>query len=144
MIETDRYAPISAMSALPSSTLRPLIYIVDDDEAVRTSLTLLAHARGWDVCVFDSAIDYLEHGPNAPDDRPSCLVLDLQMPDMDGAQLQERLQRRERQIPTVIISAWPDSEQARRALAAGARTVIAKPFAPSEWVGVVEKVLEAV
>jgi len=130
------------MTALPSPDLRPLIFIVDDDEAVRNALILLANARGWNVLAFDSAEDFLARAPEQADGRPMCLVLDLQMPGMSGAELQERLQRRDHRLPTLILSAWPDGHLARRALAAGACAVIGKPFAPSQWLEIVERLLE--
>jgi len=130
------------MNALPSPDLRPLVFIVDDDEAVRGSLTLLAEARGWDARAFDSAEAYLAQAPVHASGRPMCLVLDLHMGGMNGAELQERLQRRDFQLPTLILSAWPEGELARRALAAGASNVIGKPFAPCQWVELVEQLLK--
>lgn len=119
---------------------RPLIHVVDDDEAVRSSLTLLGEARGWAVRSYASANDYLA-APTSGDERPDCLVLDLQMPDMNGAELLESLKSSGDTVATIVLTAWPESELARRATEAGAREIISKPFSPGDWLRAVERSL---
>ncbi|MEE4303932.1 response regulator transcription factor [Wenzhouxiangella sediminis] len=121
-------------------TEQPVIHVVDDDEAVRSSLSLLGEARGWLVRPYASAHEYL-NAPHAPKGNSECLVLDLQMPGMNGAELLESLQASGKQIATVVLTAWPDSDLARRAERAGARLILAKPFAPVEWLHAVEESL---
>lgn len=120
---------------------QPVVHIVDDDEAVRSALSLLANAHGWGVRAFDSAAGYLEADPEVGD-RPAVLILDLQMPGMNGAHLQEVLASQDRHIPTIVLTAWPEGELADRARAAGANAVLAKPFDPSEWLRTVKEVIE--
>ena len=120
----------------------PVIHVVDDDEAVRSSLTLLGEARGWTVCAYASAEDYLSAPPTAPE-RTQCLVLDLQMPGRNGADLLESLDYAGKQIATIVLTAWPDSELARRARSAGAVKVLSKPFAPADWLRAVEESLRS-
>ncbi|NEZ03950.1 response regulator [Wenzhouxiangella sp. XN201] len=117
-----------------------LVHVVDDDEAVRSSLRLLGEARGWQIKTYASAHDYLAEPPS-PQGRLECLVLDLQLPGMNGTQLLEMLRASDRQPATIVLTAWPDSELARRALAAGASQIIPKPFVPGAWLRAVEESL---
>lgn len=120
----------------------PVVHIVDDDQAVRSSLELLAEAQGWDARVFSSAAEYLESRAYL-NGGPACLIVDLQMPDIDGAELLETLQYRCCQLPAIVLTAWPDGKLARRARAAGVYRVIAKPFDPHDWVRSVEELLHS-
>lgn len=117
-----------------------MIHVVDDDKAVRGSLRLLGEARGWQIRTYASAHDYLAEPPS-PQGQLECLVLDLQLPDMNGTQLLEMLRASDRHPAAIVLTAWPDSELARRALAAGASRIIAKPFAPGAWLRAVEESL---
>lgn len=118
----------------------PLIHVVDDDEAVRSSLALLGTARGWSVRAFASADDYL-WASHAEPGQPDCLVLDLHMPGMNGAELLESLQASGRQVAAIVLTAWPEGELARRAVEAGAWRILAKPLAPADWLHAVEESL---
>ncbi|RFF26860.1 MULTISPECIES: response regulator transcription factor [unclassified Wenzhouxiangella] len=120
--------------------VQPLIHVVDDDEAVRSSLTLLGEARGWRVRGYASAQDYLATSFSG-EGRPECLVLDLQMPGMNGAELLETLSSSGKHPPAVVLTAWPDGDLARRAAQAGARRILAKPFSPRDWLNAVEESL---
>ncbi len=117
------------------------VHIVDDDEAVRAALALLAQAQGWRTHAYGSASEFLAVAGNIK--QPACLVLDLQMPDMDGARLREKLVERGQDLPTLVLTAWPGGEMARRALMAGAREVISKPCDPMQWLQAVERLLDA-
>lgn len=119
---------------------QPLIHVVDDDEAVRSSLTLLGEARGWSVKGYASAHDYLATSLSG-EERPECLVIDLQMPGMNGAELLETLNSSGMHPPAVVLTAWPDGDLARRAARAGARRILAKPLSPGEWLSAVEESL---
>lgn len=121
---------------------KPVVHIVDDDEAVRTSLTMLAQARGWQVSAFESARKYLDCDCRSPN-CPSVLVIDLHMPGMNGAELHEALRARGRNIPTIVLTAWPQGDLAGRIQAEGAQAVLAKPFDPGEWVRQVERLIPA-
>ncbi len=101
------------------------ILIVDDDAAVRDSLALLLRSQAWEAQSYASARAFLDGYRPGPAD---CLVLDLQMPGMNGVELQQELVRRGITIPVVIITAFANDPLAARARAAGARAVIAKPF----------------
>lgn len=116
-----------------------MIHIVDDDEAVRSSLRLLMRSWGMRARAFGSAEEFLQA---LPGETPDCLVLDLNMPGMDGAELQETLAARASTIPVVAISGLPDSALAARILAAGARVVLAKPLRESELASAVGRALQ--
>ena len=103
-----------------------LIYIVDDDEAVRDSLSLLLEARGHTVRSFASAPEFLAAMPSL---RPGCLIADIRMPEMDGLELQQRLIERAMPFPLIVITGHGDVPLAVRAMKAGAVDFIEKPFA---------------
>ncbi len=117
-----------------------MIHVVDDDEAVRSSLTLLGEARGWSVRSYASALDYLS-APRNWFPHAECLVLDLQMPGMNGAELLESLKASGNGIAAVVLTAWPEGELARRARRAGAGRVLPKPIVPGDWLRAVEESL---
>jgi two-component system, LuxR family, response regulator FixJ len=103
-----------------------LAYVVDDDEAVRDSLSLLLEARGYTVRSFAAAAEFLAAAPTL---RPGCLITDIRMPEMDGLELQQRLIERALQFPLIVITGHGDVPLAVRAMKAGAVDFIEKPFA---------------
>ncbi len=107
-------------------TAHQSIYVVDDDEAVRESLSLLLEARGYAVRGFASALEFLAAAPNL---RPGCLIADIRMPRMDGLELQQRLTERAFAFPLIVITGHGDVRLAVRAMKAGAVDFIEKPFA---------------
>jgi two-component system, LuxR family, response regulator FixJ len=102
------------------------VYIVDDDEAVRDSLSCLLEAKGYIVKSFGSAVDFLAAAPALP---IGCLIVDIRMPEMDGLELQERLKARALGFPMIVITGHADVPLAVRAMKAGAVDLIEKPFA---------------
>ncbi len=115
------------------------IIVVDDDSAIRDALTLLLRAQGWDAQSHASAEAFLaEYRPGQTD----CLVVDLQMPGMNGLELQQELTRRGIAIPVIIITAFARDPLAARAHAAGARAVIAKPFRQDVLLESIERALK--
>ena len=105
----------------------PRIFIVDDDDAIRDSLQLLLSSVGFgNVVAYSSARDFLAQAEPRPGE---CLLLDVRMPDMDGLELQEELNRRGVKLPVVIMTGHADVPIAVRAMKAGAADFIEKPFA---------------
>ena len=102
-----------------------LISVVDDDESVRRSTRLLVESFGYRAAVFESAEGFLRFGQLRD---TSCLVLDVQMPGMDGLQLQTQLAAEGCGIPVIFITAHDDQESRRRALRSGAVAFLGKPF----------------
>src|SRR5215469_13589396 len=102
------------------------VYIVDDDEAVRDSLSVLLESKGYPVRSFASAPEFLAAAPSLP---IGCLIVDIRMPEMDGLELQQHLIDRSLDFPLIVITGHGDVPLAVRAMKAGAVDFIEKPFA---------------
>ena len=105
---------------------RNLVSVVDDDQSVRESLPDFLRSFGHEVWPFVSADEFLQ-SPEALD-LTGCLILDIAMPGMSGPELQLELERRERTIPIVFITAYSDRAVSRQVLRRGAVACLAKPF----------------
>ena len=103
----------------------PTVFVVDDDDAMRKSLTWLIGSVGLAVETYDGAAAFLAAWS---DERPGCLVLDVRMPGMSGLELQDTLARRGSALPVIVITGHADVPMAVRALKAGAVDFIEKPF----------------
>ena len=101
------------------------VYIVDDDEAVRDSLSVLLESKAYTVGSFGSAPEFLAAAPSLP---LGCLIVDIRMPEMDGLELQQRLIERTLNFPMIVITGHGDVPLAVRAMKAGAVDFIEKPF----------------
>ena len=101
------------------------VYIVDDDKAVRDSLSVLLESRTYAVKSFGSAPEFLTAAPSLP---LGCLIVDIRMPGMDGLELQQRLIERALDFPLIVITGHGDVPLAVRAMKAGAVDFIEKPF----------------
>src|SRR6201984_3519306 len=101
------------------------IYVVDDDIAVRESVGRLIRSAGMNVKAFATVQEVLA---NLGKERPSCLVLDIQLPDIDGFELQEQLARKDLQIPIIFLTGHGDIPMSVRAMKAGAVDFLTKPF----------------
>jgi len=104
---------------------RPYVAVVDDDESVRESLPDLLWEFGYEAHGFSSAEEFLEADKIR---QAECLVLDIAMPGMSGLDLQRELNRRERRVPTVFISAHGDEVMRLRVRDRGAVACLLKPF----------------
>lgn len=102
-----------------------LVYIVDDDEAVRDSLAILVESAGYEVEVFELAYAALDR---CRERRPDCILSDVRMPGMDGIEFQEKLTKNGIDAPVVIMTGHGDVRLAVRAMKAGVLDFIEKPF----------------
>ena len=102
-----------------------LVSVVDDDESVRESLPDLLREFGFAVETFPSAEEFLASGRVA---NTACLILDIAMPDMSGADLQRELARRWQKVPIVFITAQADKSLFPRLIEEGAVACLLKPF----------------
>lgn len=100
------------------------VFVVDDDVSVRESLEPLLGSEGWQTRMFESAQRFLDH-PRATD--PSCLVLDVTLPGLNGLELQEQLADRT-DMPIIFITGYGDVPMSVRAMKAGAVEFLTKPF----------------
>ncbi len=115
-----------------------VVYVVDDDEAVRDSLQWLLEGVNYKVKTYDSAESFLA----AFDDRAiACLVLDVRMPGMSGLELQEVLIARTAQLPIIFITGHGDVQMAVSTMKKGASDFIEKPFDQAKLKSLVEKML---
>ena len=103
----------------------PLIYVVDDDEAMRRALDTLLRTVGYDTGVFSRPSEFLA---NFTPDSAGCLVLDIRMPDMSGLELQQHLNRMGSMLPVIFITGHGDVPMAVQAMKEGAFEFIQKPF----------------
>lgn len=101
------------------------IAIVDDDPSVLKALARLLRARALEVKTYTSARDFLAA---LPDGLPQCLIVDLQMPEMTGLELQHYLTRKRVRIPTIIITAHDEAGVRERCKSAGAAAFLSKPL----------------
>jgi two-component system, LuxR family, response regulator FixJ len=115
-----------------------LVYVVDDDEAVRESLSALLDAKGYTVRTFGLGREFLAAAPSL---RPGCLVADIRMPEMDGLELQRNLVGRAFNFPLIVITGHGDVRLAVRAMKAGAIDFIEKPFAVEAIVASIDAAL---
>jgi two-component system response regulator FixJ len=101
------------------------VFILDDDAAVRDSLSMLIESAGYKAEAFASCREFLARPPFPP---RSCLLLDIHMPEMSGLQLQDELARRGLKLPVIVMTGQADVPVAVRAMKAGALDFIEKPF----------------
>jgi FixJ family two-component response regulator len=123
-------------AAIPEAT--PLIFVVDDDVSVRESLELLMQSAGWRVETFASAEAFLDR-PRVL--APSCLVLDVGLPHLNGLDLQTRLADRS-DMPIIFITGCGDVPMTVRAMKAGAIEFLTKPFGDELLVGAIRSAIE--
>ncbi|MBN1237117.1 MAG: response regulator transcription factor [Gammaproteobacteria bacterium] len=116
-----------------------LVYVVDDDDAVRDSLRLLLRSVDLPSRTFASADEFLA---NYDADVPSCLIADIRMPGMSGLELQEELNRRKVEMPLIFITGHGDVPMAVKAMQAGAMDFIQKPFRDQDLLDRVYRALQ--
>jgi len=107
---------------------KPLIAIVDDDESVCRAMRRLVRSLSMDAETFSSGQQFLDLVEAMPSFKPDCLVLDVQMPVMNGLDVQDRLVINGNKIPVIFITAHDEVGVRERALAAGAVAFLRKPF----------------
>ena len=109
----------------PMSHATPIVFVVDDDVSVRESLELLIRCAGWQPETFASAQEFLAR-PRVL--VPSCLVLDVSLPDLNGLDLQKRIAADRIDMPIIFITGYGDVPMTVQAMKAGAVEFLTKPF----------------
>ena len=118
---------------------RPIVAIVDDDNAVGNAIELLMRSVGLVAKAFSSGEAFLR----SPElSRTGCLVVDFDMPRMNGLDLHNNLSRLGKAIPTVLITAYPSDDVRARALQAGIICYLTKPFDESELLNYIQTALD--
>jgi two-component system, LuxR family, response regulator FixJ len=121
---TDARPCASGESSLSIPPRKPMIYIVDDDYDVRTSLQFLLETEGFDVRTFRNGAALLGSSTR---NRADCLVVDYKMAELDGLELATRLRRLEVLTPIILITGYPDDSISAKATSIGVRHVLLKP-----------------
>jgi FixJ family two-component response regulator len=124
MIVASQYG--ASMTSRPVSQTSPTVFVVDDDISVRESLELLIREQGFEVETFATAQEFLAH-PRAI--VPSCLVLDVSLPGLNGLELQKRLSAEQQDMPIIFITGYGDIPMTVQAMKAGAVEFLTKPLA---------------
>ncbi|MBY5713326.1 response regulator transcription factor [Rhizobium leguminosarum] len=123
------YRIISAMIDASATSLDaiglPTVFVVDDDVSVRESLELLITSAGWQPLLFESAQSFLDAPPTSV---PSCLVLDVNMPGLNGLDLQSMISVSGKKMPIIFVSGFGDVPMTVRALKGGALDFLTKPI----------------
>jgi len=117
----------------------PTIYIVDDEPSVRKSLARLLKSAGYQVEAFSSAQEFLEGEPRV---GIGCLILDVQMPDLNGLELQKVLSELEQCPPIIFITGHGDIPTSVQAMKAGATDFLAKPFDEKDLLAALDLAIE--
>jgi FixJ family two-component response regulator len=123
MRSMDRADPLLRLFAMPPTT--PTVVVVDDDISVRESLELLIQNEGWQAALFESAQEFLTRLPSVV---PSCLILDVNLPDLSGLDIQQRISDEKSSIPIIFITGYGDIPTSVRAMKAGAAEFLTKPL----------------
>lgn len=133
--------PTAAEGANPQVAEAPTnIWVVDDDEFVRDSLTAMLEAYGYSVSAFASGLDLLAQYRNG---TASCLVIDQHMPGLAGLDVLAELRGLRAAPPTILITGRLDAEIEQRAHLLGAVAVLEKPFPAARLVSLVERAIAA-
>jgi len=127
------------VGASPMSSVTPVVLIIDDDISVRESLELLVQTQGWRPETFASAREFLDRPRTLV---PSCLVLDLSLPGLDGLELQKRIAVERPDLPIIFITGYGDVPKTVQAMKAGAVEFLTKPFNDEVLLTAVRQALE--
>jgi FixJ family two-component response regulator len=108
-----------------SDAFTPIVFVVDSDPSVRESLELLVRAAGWHAETFASACEFLARPRSFV---PSCLILDLKLPDLNGLEVQERIASERTDMPIIFLTGELDIAMTVKAMKRGAVEFLTKPF----------------
>jgi FixJ family two-component response regulator len=121
------------------SQTTPIVFVVDDDISVRESLETMIRFEGWQAETFGSAQEFLAH-PRVS--VPSCLVLDVSLPDLNGLDLQKHIAVERHEMPIIFITGYGDVPMTVRAMKAGAQEFLTKPFSDAVLANAIRQALE--
>ncbi len=118
----------------------PTVFVIDDDEDMRSALGNLFRSVGHEVKLFGSAAEFLQ---DTSSDAPGCLVLDVRLPGMSGLDFQNKLASTNAHIPIVFMTGHGDIPMSVRAMKAGAVDFLTKPFRDQDMLDAVTRAIEA-
>jgi FixJ family two-component response regulator len=117
---------------------KPIVFVVDDDPSVRKSLGRVLKTAGYQAQIFTTALEFLRRSTHP---GPACLVLDLQLPDLNGLELQQMMAGTSHSLPIVFISGHSDIPTSVRAMKNGAVDFLTKPFQTQDLLRVIDEAL---
>ena len=117
----------------------PTVFVVDDDISIRESLESLLTRAGWRARLFASAQEFLA---NPRTSSPSCLILDMSLPDLNGLELQQRIAGERSQMPIIFITGHGDIPMSVQAMKAGAVEFLTKPYTAAALLQAIQGALE--
>jgi FixJ family two-component response regulator len=120
------------------NSIKPLVFVIDDDPSVRKGLTRLLRSAEYESEVFASASEFLARAPHS---GPACVIVDVQMPGLNGLEFQEALIKRRRDEQLVFITGHGSIPMCAQVMKAGAVDFLPKPFKSSELLHCVERAL---
>jgi FixJ family two-component response regulator len=121
------------------SQATPIVFVVDDDISIRESLELLIRNEGWEPQLFASAQEFLAL-PRVL--APSCLILDVSLPGLNGLDLQKQVAVERTEMPIIFITGYGDVPMTVRAMKAGAQEFLTKPFSDEVLLAAIRQALE--
>ena len=127
------------MSAAAKTQQKPIVFVVDDDISVRESLDLLVKFAGWQPETFASAGEFLARPRTT---TPSCLVLDVSLPDLNGLELQRLIAFERTDMPIIFITGHGDVPMTVQAMKAGAVEFLTKPFDDNALLSAIKSAIE--
>jgi FixJ family two-component response regulator len=133
-------APDHATKASATSHATPVVFVVDDDVSVREALELLIRFAGWQPEIFESAQEFLSR-PRVL--VPSCLILDVALPGLNGLDLQKLVAVERKDMPIIFITGYGDIPTTVEAMKGGAVEFLTKPFGDDVLLSAVERALES-
>ena len=133
-------ASVSVKRTFPLPVVTPTVFVVDDDDGVRQSLESLICGAGWQPETFSSAQQFLSCQRAR---APSCLVLDMTLPDLNGLDLQARIAADRITLPIIFITGYGDVPMTVRAMKAGAMEFLTKPFRSDVLLGAIGRAIES-
>ena len=127
------------LKSAPLPPASPIVFVVDDDVSVRESLELLIQNQGWQPEMFESAQEFLDRAGALV---PSCLVLDISLPGLNGLELQKRVAAERRDLPIIFVTGYGDVPKTVQAMKAGAVEFLTKPFDDEVLLRAIRQALE--
>jgi len=127
------------LESSPMTPVTPIVFVVDDDISVRESLQLLIQYEGWQPETFASAQEFLDRPRSLV---PSCLVLDVSLPGLNGLDLQKRVAVERPDMPIIFITGYGDVPTTVKAMKAGAVEFLTKPFSDEALLNAIRQAIE--
>ena len=118
---------------------KPIVFVVDDDISVRESLDLLIRTAGWEPELFSSAQEFLSRNRAY---APSCLILDVNLPDLNGLDLQSRIAEERIEMPIIFVTGYGDIPMSVKAMKAGAIEFLTKPFSDDVLLDAIQSAID--